>query len=318
MKAIQQSANRYERIAGVFVLLAIVITLLATAGVVYEKGWLARKTSFHTYLKTASGIHQGTQVHIFGIKAGWVDDVELISAGKVKVTIDILNKYQPYVTADSEVQVVRPFVVGQKVLELAVGKSETVLQEGDFIPHRSGIDVVDLLSGRLLGPLMTTLTSIADDLKLFTQAFAEKDLQAPLTRLVKEIEPLISNMNRMSREVAKTAGTLNNQDILLHNMQGVLKVTEDLNKMMPSLVENAPVLAEKLPVLINNMTELSTEINRLSPVMTEVAPQVPDVLQRTTKAIDEAVLTMKGLQKSFLLRGKMEDVRKELADERAR
>ena len=313
----KRNANRYERIAGIFVLLAIVITLATAAGVVYEKGWLASKTPYYTYLKTASGIHQGTQVHIFGLNAGWVDQVELISAGKVKVTFEILDKYKQHVTEGSQIQVVRPFVVGEKVMELAIGEaSSPVIDSGGFVPHLSGIDVVDLLSGRLLGPLMTTLTSIAEDMKVFTQAFNEEDIKAPLSSLLGQIEPLISNMNKMSREVAKTAGSLNEKELLLQNMEGLLQVTQDMNKMMPSLVENAPVLAEKIPVLITNMTALSTDIHKLSPVMTEVAPEVPHVMQRTIKAIDEAVLTMKGLQKSFLLRGKMEEVHKEIAEER--
>lgn len=319
----KRPTNRYERIAGVFIVLAIVITTAVAVGVVHEKGWLAAKTRYHTYMKTASGIHAGTQIHLYGLKAGWVYDVELIAAGKVKVNFDILNKYKHHVTKDSKMQVIRPFVVGEKVIELSTGDAfSPLVAENGLVPYESGIDVVDLLSGRLLGPMMATLKSIADDMKLFTAAFSEKDISAPLTQLVTQLEPLAKNMNSMSREVAKMAGGLNRNEVLLRSVEGVAamsgelnQLVKEMNKMMPALAESTPVLAEKIPQLIDNMTVLSGQMKSLTPVVNEVAPQVPGAMKRAVKALDEAVVTMKGFQKSFLLRGKMDDVREELLQE---
>lgn len=319
----KQQTNRYERLAGIFIILAIVTAAAVVFGVVHEKGWLASKTRYHTFMRTASGIHAGTQVHIYGLKAGWVNDVELIAAGKVRVNFDILNKYKHHVTLDSQVQVVRPFVVGEKVMELSMGDpSSPVVEDGGIVPYESGIDVVDLLSGRLLGPMMSTLTSIADDMKLFTAAFSEKDISAPLSQLVNQLQPLVKNMNSMSREVAKMAGSLNRDEVLLQGFEGMVdvsgevnKLIKEMNKMMPALAKSAPIVAEKMPQLIGNMTDLSQQMKSLTPMVNEVAPQVPEAMQRAIKALDEAVLTMKGFQKSFLLRGKMDDVREELKQE---
>lgn len=308
--------NKYERIAGLFVLVATIGLLGLTSAVIVKKGWFASKTSYHTFLQTAGGIHVGTNVNIFGLQAGWVEDVELVSAGKVRVTFEVLNKYKHYVTQDSHVQVIRPFVVGEKVIELSIGQTnQDLVSEGGHVPSITGIDVVDLLSGRLLGPLMDTLTAIASDMQLFTHTLNDDDIKTPLTQLVNQVQPLISNMNNMSREVAKMTASLNDKQLLVKNMQSLQEITEQLNAVLPELLEHAPEMAERLPVLINNMAEMSSEIHKLTPAMAELAPQIPAATERAIQAVEEAVVTMKALQKSFLLKGKVKDVRKEMQAE---
>lgn len=312
----KQDFNKYERIAGLFVLIATIGLFALTTAVIVKKGWFASKVSYHTYLKTAGGIHVGTNVNIYGLQAGWVEDVELVSAGKVKVTFEVLDKYKHYVTQDSHVQVIRPFVVGEKVIELSIGKEgQAVIDEGGYVASITGIDVVDLLSGRLLGPLMDTLSAIASDMQIFTNTLNDRDVKTPLTKLINQVEPLISNMNNMSREVAKMTGSLNNQQLLVKNMQALQSVTEQLNTVMPTLLEHAPEMAERMPVLIKNMTEMSSEIHKLTPAMAELAPQVPTATQRAIEAVEEAVVTMKALQKSFLLKGKVKAVRQEMQEQ---
>jgi len=309
----KQDFNKYERIAGLFILLAAIGLAGLTTAVIVQKGWFASKASYHTFLQTAGGIHIGTNVHIFGLKAGWVEDVELVSAGKVKITFEVLEKYKSYVTKDSHVQVIRPFVVGEKVIELSIGEEgQALVEEGGYVASITGIDVVDLLSGRLLGPLMDTLSAIAEDMQMFTNTLNDRDLKTPLTKLVNQVEPLISNMNNMSREVAKMTGSLNDKQLLVKNMQALQAVTEQLNAVMPELLEHAPEMAERMPVLINNMVEMSSEIHKLTPAMAELAPQIPAATQRAIDAVEEAVVTMKALQKSFLLKGKVKAVRKEM------
>lgn len=309
----KQDFNKYERIAGLFVLVASIGLMALTTAVIVKKGWFASKTSYHTFLQTAGGIHVGTNVNIFGLQAGWVEDVELVSAGKVKVTFEVLDKYKSYVTEDSHVQVIRPFIVGEKVIELSIGKEgQALVDAGGYVDSIIGIDVVDLLSGRLLGPLMDTLSAIASDMQIFTHALNERDVKTPLTKLLKQVEPFINNMNNMSREVATMTGALNEKQLLVKNLQTLQTVAEQLNTVMPALVEHAPEVAQRMPVLISNMTEMSSEIHKLTPAMAELAPQVPRATQRAIEAVEEAVVTMKALQKSFLLKGKVKAVREEM------
>ncbi len=54
--------NKFERVAGVFVGVAIIGSVAISAAVAVKKGWFAPKVEYHTYMESAEGIHPGTQV----------------------------------------------------------------------------------------------------------------------------------------------------------------------------------------------------------------------------------------------------------------
>ena len=61
------------------------------------------------------------------------------------------------------------------------------------------------------------------------------------------------------------------------------------------------------------MAILTDEVQKTLPLLKEAAPEIPHASRRALEALDETVVTLKAIQKSFLLRGNVEDVRKEEA-----
>ena len=64
-------------------------------------------------------------------------------------------------------------------------------------------------------------------------------------------------------------------------------------------------------MLVSNLGELTAEFKKLTPAIGVVAPELPRVSKRAIEGLDELVITLKALQKSFLLRGNVEDVKEE-------
>ena len=67
------------------------------------------------------------------------------------------------------------------------------------------------------------------------------------------------------------------------------------------------------PKTMKQMAILTTELNKFLPIMQELAPKLPEVSQRGVEALSEAVIVLKAMQKSFLLRGAVKDVQEEQA-----
>src|SRR4051794_35121143 len=111
--------NKFEKVAGLFVGIAALSCVVGMAGIAVKQGWFSRKVQFSTELDTADGVHSGTVVQIAGLRVGSVTDVELQSNDKVLVRFEVLEKFKGKVRTDSHVQMFRPFILAEKVLEVS-------------------------------------------------------------------------------------------------------------------------------------------------------------------------------------------------------
>lgn len=286
--------NIYERVAGLFVLTAIVGTLVVALGVAVKRGWFEPKIAYKTILPSADGIHVGTLVQVAGLRAGAVDSIELKSSQEVTVIFEISRRYSPLVKTDSTLKIIRPFVIGEKVLELTVG-SETaqILPEGQMVAAGESIDLLDLMSGKKLGPYMQQLTQVFD-----------------------EIAPLVHNVSSITKQANAIMTQVNKKDQLTKTISNLASITTELNKVIPQLTETAPQLGHDLGKISTNLAVMTEEMNKVLPMVSDMAPEFPRVSRRAIEALDETVITLKAMQKSFLLRGSVKDVKDEEAQQR--
>ena len=107
--------SKFERVAGIFLIGAVIGSIAMTAGVAIKKGWFTKKIHFETNLDNAEGIHPGTVVQMSGLRAGDVTEIELLNTERVRIKFKVLEHFAARVRKDSYVQVIRPFVIGEKV-----------------------------------------------------------------------------------------------------------------------------------------------------------------------------------------------------------
>src|SRR6185312_12746535 len=113
--------NKFEKVAGLFVLIAALSCVFGMVGITIKNGWLASKVTYQTELDSADGVHAGTVVQIAGLRVGSVTRVDLESDDRVLVEFEIFEKFKGKVREDSHVQMFRPFVLADKVFEVSVG-----------------------------------------------------------------------------------------------------------------------------------------------------------------------------------------------------
>ncbi len=284
--------NKYEKVAGLFVGVAIMASVVGLVGVAVKNGWLESKVHYSTELESADGIHAGTAVQISGLRVGAVTSVALETNDRVRVNFAVLEKVAHKVRKDSSVQMYRPFILADKVLDISVG-SETaeLLEPGSVLPTHSGTDIMDMLSGRKMGLILSSFDNLAGSLKIVGEAFSNPERTKNLVQVLDKVSPLVNNMNSMSMEVTKLANAA--------------------NKSLPGLQKEVPDLGQQMGQIVKNLNVLTTEFQKLTPAISAVAPELPRTSRRAVEALDEAVVLLKAMQKSFLLRGKVDEVRQE-------
>ncbi len=309
--------NKLERAAGIFVLSALIGSVTLSIGVAFKRGWFDPKRSLVTQLESADGIHVGTQVQMSGLRIGSVDDIELKSKNMVEVHFEISEKYFMRVRESSVVQLMRPFIIGEKVLDIStLDENSPRVVEGALIKAQDSVDFMDLLSGRKLGPYLSSMGKISENLKVVAETILDQKHLDGFVKMFGELSPLVSNMSSMGYQANVLLKEMNKKQQLIIALNNLVEITNQMNKALPYVAEHGPALAEDLTKISHNMAVLTDEIKILVPAFKEVAPEIPQASRRAIEALNETVITLKALQKSFLLRGSVKDVKDEEARDR--
>lgn len=306
--------NKFERIAGLFVMVAIIGSLVTAGTVIVQRGWFAPKVTFYTSFENADGVHNGTAVQMAGLRAGTVEDIELQSDNKIKITFNVFKKFSDRIRSDSLAQLVRPFVIGDRVLEITVGSDTAVaLDKNAFIQSHETIDLMTLFSGRKLGEYLGTMAGVFENVKILINAFADKGRTENIIKTFDQIEPLVKNMNVMSVEVIKLSKQATRQENLGKVLANATALTQEINRLLPVVRERAPRLSKDLTQIVENLAVLTENFKLLTPTIVKMAPTLPKASQRAVEALDEAVVLLKAMQKSMFIKGSVEEVKEEEA-----
>lgn len=307
--------NRYERVAGLFVGFAILGFVISLVSVAVKQGWFESKVQYSTTFKTADGIHPGTLVQIAGLKVGQVDSVELMSDNSIQVRFHVLSKFQERIKEDSSAQLIRPFIIGDRVLEVQTGSENSpTLPAYAVMSSRETMDLMSLISGKQMGNYLETFSGMMDNLKMVAEAFLDKNRTQAFINMFDRIDPLLKNLNVMSVEVIKLSKQATHDDSLKIVLSQLATTTRELNAMIPQFSEQAPGMAKDLTQLVSNMAVITEQFKVVLPALAEVAPDLPQTSRRAVEALDEAVVLIKAMQKSMFVRGSVQDVREEEAE----
>lgn len=304
--------NKFEKVAGLFVLSAILVCAFSLIGIAVKNGWFALKVGYTTELESADGVHAGTLVQIAGLRVGAVTDVELRDDNRVIVRFEILERFKGKVRKDSHVQMFRPFILADKVLEITSGsETEPLVEPGQPIRAVASLDVMDLLSGKKMGTVLSSFDHLAESLKLVGEAFSDPTRTKSLVTMLDRLSPLVENLNTMAAEVVKITTVANRQKRAETIVANLAMISEQLQKMMPAFNQEAPNVGAQLGKIVANLNVLTTEFKKVTPAISVLAPELPRTSRRAVEALDETVVLLKAMQKSFLLRGNVREVREE-------
>jgi phospholipid/cholesterol/gamma-HCH transport system substrate-binding protein len=308
--------NKFERVAGLFVLLAIAGCFVMAISVAIKQGWFETKIKFESIFASADGVHSGTTVLIAGLRAGSVEDVELLGNNKIRVTYYVHGKFHERIREDSKAQLVRPFVIGDRVLEISVGNPEIKMaQEGALLDSEETLDLMTLLSGKRLGTSLEKISEMLSKMQFLMEAFLDRDRTKSMLSIFDKLDPLMGNMSEMSEEVIKLSRQMTYKENLKKTMSQTAVLTKELNVILPELNRQNPQLAKNLAQLTSSLSQMTEDFKSVTVMLKDYGPEIPTVAKRALEALDEATVLMKAMQKNFFLRNAVQEVNKEELDE---
>jgi phospholipid/cholesterol/gamma-HCH transport system substrate-binding protein len=263
---------------------------------------LARHDTAYLFLSDIKGLAEGNMVAISGKKIGVVkalDFEQRIDTSGVRVTLDIVDEFFGLITSDSKATIRALGVLGDKYIEITLGRSHVKLKDGGYLAVSMDPGLDDLTSSAIktmntiqelsskinkgegsLGKLITTnelnekVIKTMSNIETMTNKFSHgSGLLATLINdeaLAKRVASLITNLSDVSASLKEGKGSL-----------GKLMVDESFYNNLSSLAKRTDSLLAKLSTSEGTLGKFAND------------PAVYDNLNRSILSLDSLLIDLK-------------------------
>ncbi|MCP4913454.1 MAG: MCE family protein [Oligoflexia bacterium] len=196
---------------------------------------------YRTIIKDASGIFPKTPIKVAGINAGRIKNIELADNNAL-ITFEVLEKVG--IPKDSQLKIKSVGFLGDKYLEIVIGKSTEKLDAKGFISANEGAGLEGLIkdAGTVMKDVKVVIASLKDSLApegeeapIKTILNDVKESTASLKRLLtgneQKLNELIANMKKFSGDIAYQV----DEDEKGSSMEKIKSILGNADKMMNDL-----------------------------------------------------------------------------------
>jgi hypothetical protein len=300
--------------------LALVATLMFAG--LYEIGkrnlWFEPKRGLDTHVKDGSGLRVGGVVTLSGLKVGEVAALSVDVDNTILVHMRIKEDVYLRLRHDAYATVSRSFLIGEKRIDLSPGApGDTPLGETARIPTHEAADLEEFLSGRKLAELMEQVEALIQGLNVVvkeTDTLFGKYKDGTIDRLIARFEPSLERFIALEDDfLAITREIKKSRSDLPHFVGAGARLMEGMatdwfdnhlaRDMTLVLKDAATPFADRRQAvadLLGVANELSRDLER-----------DPRYGQKALEALKQLTLTLRALQRTWMLEDATEAVKAE-------
>ncbi len=223
---------------GIFAALAIAAAVYASMATT-DNPFRDKGYTLHTRLQTAEGLSDGSGVELAGVKIGGVADITIRDGLAI---VDLAMDPGFRVPLDSTVKVASRGILGDTVLKVRAGTSDTFLADDDWIEAEAPVPGLSEIQGQL--------SDIATDIKAITGSLRTM-LDSEET--VGRVSAILANVESFTQEVSTiTSG----------NRDGIADVIENMRLLTDQLNVIAKGLTPQIDDEMKAISEVTETLNR--------------------------------------------------------
>jgi phospholipid/cholesterol/gamma-HCH transport system substrate-binding protein len=136
-----------ERSVGLFLLISFAGMFFLSAGILTRSLFWQNKINFKLKISTAGQLQEGSKVQIKGINIGKVVKIMLNDNAEIIATFEVGSEYYKFFTINSQMVIVNPMIIGDKIVELEYNANPKLAAIGSFLPVKENEDIINKLSG---------------------------------------------------------------------------------------------------------------------------------------------------------------------------
>jgi phospholipid/cholesterol/gamma-HCH transport system substrate-binding protein len=322
--------NKRAVIVGIFVLVGVGLLIAIILIMGGQRKSFARTINVTAIFNDVSGLQQGNNIWLAGVKVGTVRTISFNSDSKVMVSMNILASMRPYIHKDAKAKISSESLIGNKIVVLTQGSPQSpFIQSGDILEIQPALNTEDMMN--TLQQNNTNLLAITTDLKDLTGGLAKG--QGSLGKLLKD-ETLVNTLQRTVSTLNTAAGNANALTDNLSRYTAKLQakgslanelVTDTIvfNRLRSSVI-NLKQIAQSAEAVVDNLnkasSDLKTSLNSTSSPLgvllndPKAAADLKTTLTHLNVATGKLDEDLEAMQHNFLLKGYFRKKAKAQAD----
>jgi phospholipid/cholesterol/gamma-HCH transport system substrate-binding protein len=307
--------NKKAVIVGIFILvgLGLLVAIILIMG--GQRKSFSRTIHVTAIFDDVSGLQQGNNLWLAGVKVGTVKKISFSPDSKVIVSMSILSSMRPYIHKDAKAKISSESLIGNKIVVLTGGSPQApIIQSGDVLGIQTSISTEDMMA--TLQQNNKNLLSITTDLKDLTQRLGAG--QGSLGKLLHD-ETLVNSLEKTLNALNSSAGSAKEFTADLSSYTSKLQakgsLTNDLisdtivfNRLRSTAIQMQQV-AESAQAVVSNLNKVSSGLgNTSSPLGVmlndpKAATDLKNTLNNLNMGSQKLDQDLEALQHNFLLRG---------------
>lgn len=247
--------------------LSMAVLLYLGINYIKSKRIFSNDDTYYIEYSSANGLEVSSPVLIKGFRVGTVNKIKFdIKNSTVIAEISVNNNYP--LPSDSKAKVTSASLLGGKVIEIILGKSDKDLQSGAHITPEEEPELLAVVGDEYekLKQMATTLVSQLNNALTGINLILSSDNIENITSTLKNLNQVSENVNNI---IIKER--LNIEDILVN----IKKLSDGLNKELPKIGATmddlntiSALAAAEAPNLLRNA---SSAINNLNDVLAKIS-----------------------------------------------
>ena len=296
----EEGFSRKEQLAGGFLLVLIIFTVVTLLVIAQSKGWFQTQNTYRIKFRQGYNLHQGSLVKMFNTEVGKVALLSITQTTErpqVEVIIKVNQEYANLIRQDSVAEVVSPTLIGSEYVEISPGSSGYPrIEPHADIPSRERKSVTEHLAElasedniKKVKHMLVNLAQFSEDLKN-----DEKVLLAALNH----IDEVFLNLT----EGKGTLGMLVMQKDLYNRMNQAIDHMDKFLVEAKILIVDLKPMAQNLGVFTKSINQ---EIEPLKAIVANIkagSEELPDLMEAATGTARSAKDTMDAIKANPLIR----------------
>ncbi|MEQ1586697.1 MAG: MlaD family protein [Cyclobacteriaceae bacterium] len=299
---------------GAFVVGGIIIFLTSVFYMGREGNLFNKTFMVSAIFKNVEGLKEGDNVWLSGVKIGTVKTVQIVSEGKVIVTLSLKDKQNEFIKKDATAFVGSDGLVGSKIVIIRPGSAALTIHDNDTINSLSPTDTQELFN--IAKEIGVNARSISNDLSLislrinrgegiFGELLHDGPISNDLRETILSLKTSGENADRITADARQVLDEVNNGEGLVAKLiydTTYAKKFDYTLQNISAVSRNSKEMSEDLQKIIE---KINSHENAIGVLLTDTAFALK--LQGTMDYAKSATIkldaNMEALQHNFLLKG---------------